>query len=540
MVKVPATTTRPHWAFDQSPIEDPLGYGERAVKFFGALRHPKSAEPEGRLKLAPFWERIIRRIYGPRDAKGRRIVRTVFIMIPRGARKTTVIGGGLALLHSIGHERRPYGQALLAAGAEDQAELAFDEAKSIVKATPALAKAVKVRADYLEHKTAESTLQVLSAEGDVSHGKTPHFCSIDELHVWKNRKLWKALKTGLIKVPETLLVITTTAGRGQTGLAWDEYQYARRVALGVIENPSYLPVILEPMAGDDWQDERLWHRVNPGLGDGYPDLDEMRAAALEAREKPAERDDFKQYNLNFWLDQSLSPFVEMAIFDEGNRPVDVEDLHGREAWLAVDMSTTTDLTAVVAVFRGADDPDDGGYRVLAHFFVPEDNLQGRADRDKVPYPQWAEQGFITPTPGNVIDYESVVTKIREWCGLFNVREIGFDRAYAQPVMAPLLEDGQPVVTLQQGWVTQSPAVRELERAIIARAFRHDGNPVLRWCFENVAVHVDSNNNKTFHKGKSRDRIDGAAATWMAVSLASAAPARSVYEGDDRPDGLLVI
>jgi phage terminase large subunit-like protein len=129
------TQIHPTWAFNNSPIDDPHGRGERNVKFFRALRHPKSAGAKRAFKLAPFWERIVRRIYGPSDENGNRLVRTVYIQIPRGARKTT-IGAGLGLLHSFGHERTPGGVCILSAGAEDQAQLAFDEARAFVKATP--------------------------------------------------------------------------------------------------------------------------------------------------------------------------------------------------------------------------------------------------------------------------------------------------------------------------------------------------------------------------------------------------------------------
>ncbi len=530
-----ATTTRPRWAFDRSRIADPLGYGARALKFFDALRHPKSTEPDKRIVLHPFWRRVVLRMYGPRTPQGKRIVRIVYVMVGRGARKTSV-AAALGLLHAIGHERRPMSHSLLAGGSgEDQADLALEEAKAIVRATPALRKRVKVRSDYLEHDTDGSELRTLSADGDVSHGKTPVFACYDEHHTIKNRKLWKAIKTGLIKVPDALLVIITTAGRGQTGPAWEEYQYARRVALGEIENPSYLPVILEPEPGADWQDERVWHYVNPCLADGYPDLDSMRAAAIECQEKPADRDDFKQYNLNFWLDQSLSPFVDMAVFDGGAEALDLEALRGRECWVTGDLSTTTDLSCLLATF-----PDgDGGFTVLPAFFCPGDNLRRRAEVDKVPYPTWAEQKFITATPGNVIDYTAIIAKAREWHQTFKVKEFGFDRAYAQTVMQALMDDGLPVATISQGWLMQSPAVRDLECAIIARKYRHGGHPVLRWCFGNVAVHTDSNGNKTFHKGKSRDRIDGASAAWMGISRATSGEndGRSIYDRpiwDDKP------
>ena len=171
--------------------------------------------------------------------------------------------------------------------------------------------------------------------------------------------------------------------------------------------------------------------------------------------------------------------------------------------------------------------------VLVWFFCPKDNLQARADRDGVPYVRWAQEGLIIATEGSAIDYRVVEGKVREACARYDVREIAFDRAYAQPVMGPLLESGLPVITMQQGWVTQSPALNLLERAIVNRKFRHGGNPILRWCFENVAVHVDSAGNRTMHKGKSKDRIDGASATWMAVARAFAGEeARSIY---DRPE-----
>lgn len=510
------TKIHPTWAFDTSPIDDPHGRGERAVKFFRALAHPRSVAPARKFILPEFWERIIRRVYGPSDEFGNRLVRTVYIQIPRGARKTT-IGAGFGLLHSFGHEKVPGGSCILSAGAEDQAQLAFDEANGFIQATKALRDAAKVTESELliEHPKSGSELRAIPAEGDVQHGKTPYFVLVDELHVWKNRRLWKALKTGLLKVPNTLLVIITTAGRGQDNLAHDEYRYAKRIASGDIVNPSYLPIIFEPPANYDWRDEAIWHFVNPGLKLGFPDLIGMRQAAIEAADKPADQDDFRQYNLNEWLDHSEAPFVDMSVYDEGAEQVDLEALKHQPCWLAVDLSSNSDLTAIVAAWRDGDD----GYIVHPWFFCPKDNLQRRADRDGVPYPLWASQGHIIPTPGNVVDFRIVEAKIRELCEQFEVREIAFDPHLARVILSNLLEDGYPAVEMRQGWVTMSPAIKELERAIIGRRFKHGDHPVLRWNFSNIAVETDKAGNKSFHKGKSKDRIDGAQACAMAVGRA---------------------
>lgn len=532
------TTIHPRWVFDDSPIADPHGRGERAAGFFRVLRHPKSTAPKRAFELAPFWERIVRRIYGPSDESGNRQVRTVYIQIPRGARKTT-IGAGLGLLHSFGHEKTPGGVCILSAGSEDQAQLAFDEANAFVKATAPLKKAAHVVESELEleHKASGSILRAIAAAGDLQHGKTPYFVLVDELHVWPNRRLWRALKSGLLKIPNTLLVIITTAGRGHDTLAHEEYQYARKVAAGEIENPSYLPIIFEPPAKFNWRDEKVWHRVNPGLKYGFPDLIGMRAAALEAQDKPSDRDDFCQYNLNQWLDHSTSPFVDMAVYDCGAGAIDLKALEKQPCWLGFDLSSTTDLTAVLAAFRDGDD----GYIVLPSFFCPADNLRQRAERDGVPYVQWAKDGFIMPTPGNVVDFRIVENCIREHCERFDVREIAGDPYLARNLLNNLLDDGLPAIEHRQGWVSMSGPIKELERAIVGRRFKHGGHPVLRWCFSNIAVETDKAGNKTFHKGRSKDRIDGAQAAAMAVGRAfNGDDGKSVYSDEAaRPTGFQV-
>jgi phage terminase large subunit-like protein len=129
---------RPAWLFDDSPIDDPMGYGQRAVDFLRMLRHPKSKLPGRAFQLDPWVERLVRRIYGPRDADGQRLVRTVFAMIPRGARKTSV-GAALCCLHTFGSERVPSGQVVSAAADAKQAPIAYNEALGIVEADPTIA-----------------------------------------------------------------------------------------------------------------------------------------------------------------------------------------------------------------------------------------------------------------------------------------------------------------------------------------------------------------------------------------------------------------
>jgi len=531
-------------------IPDPMGYGERAVQFLRGLKHPKSRLPDKSFQLDPWQEKIVRQIYGPCDDQGRRIVRNVVMLLPRGNRKTS-LGAALSLLHTIGPEAVPGGEVLFAASDQKQAKIGFRETEGIVSAGGHMWRkgqgnrcfdgAQHIRLQEYKNRISfpnGSFLEALSNDAGTQHGRTPVFALVDELHAWKKRDLWDVIRTGFVKVPGSLCIVITTAGRGQENIAFDVIEYARKVARGEISDPATLPILFETDRDADWQDEQVWHKANPGLAHGYPDLHGLRQLAHEAAQRPADREAFRQLHLNVWLDHSSEPFVDMATYDKGAKPFDLADLEGEPCWLAVDLSSNSDLTVVVACWR---DPDqDDGYIVHPWFFCPRDNLHKRAERDGVPYPLWAEEGYIEPTPGNVVDFRAVEDCVRDLCDRFDVREIAFDPHLARNMMNTLREDGYPAVEMRQGWVTMAPAIKELERAIVAGRFRHGGHPVLRWNFDNIAAETDKAGNKAFHKGKSKDRIDGAVASAMAVARAATGEdTRSVYDSDDRPSGLMV-
>lgn len=512
----------PSWIKNPKEIDDPLGRGEEAVQWLRRLKHPKNPSVGHPFQLATWQEQIIKRIYGPRDDNGQRIVRRVILLLPRGNRKTS-LAAGITMLHLCGPEKQAGNLIVSAASAHEQARELFEEVQLITQFDHRLNSNLTVR-DYTseivypKHKT---KYKAVAADGNVLHGKTPKVVIADELHVWegsRGRKQWEALDSALVKVPETLMIIASTSGRGQENLAWQQVEYAIKVQKGEIDDPSTLPVIFMMEETDNWQDEELWFGVNPGLEFGFPDLDSFRKKAKKAEYSPSELDSFLQYNLNKWLDKSTSPFVDMAVYDEGFGSIDLEDMEARQVpcWIGVDLSKNEDLTAVVACFGDTEQ----GYSIYPMFFCPKDNLRKRGELHGVNYISWAEDDFIIPTEGNTVDLRTVETHIRELCARFNVKEVAFDPTYGRSMMADLNDDGIPAAEFRQGWISMAPAVKELERAILARKFKHGGNPVLRWNFENIQIETDKAGNRMMHKGKSGNKIDGAVATAMAVCRCS--------------------
>lgn len=528
--------TFPEWIYDGSDIPDPFGHGERAVQFLRALRHPKSILPGRAFQLDPWQERIVRRIYGPRNDSGNRIVNTVALMLPRGNRKTS-LAAALALLHTIGPEKRPGGEAIFAAADRKQAGIGFREAAGIIREDKRLVSAVGIYDAHnapkkLFYRKEASYLEVISGDGGPQHGRTPGFVLADEIHIWKGRDLWEALTTGLEKIDDSLLVVASTAGRGQDNLAFEFFEDARNVARGKVDDPSILPILFEADRRDDWEDEDLWHRVNPGLQHGYPSLEGFRRHAKRSQRSIGDRQSFKQLKLNIWLDASTDPFVDMDIYDAGAKEYDLDILRDEPCWLAVDLSSTTDLSVIVACWRTAD-----GYFVKPWFFCPEeavagkegddftesdDGVSSRAAQSGANYVGWAEDGLITPTLGNVIDYREIEAKIVSLCDEFNVQEIAFDPHMARQVQPNIVEMGLPAVDFRQVPSMMMPAVLELERALLGGEFFHGNHPVLRHCFANVVVKRNDHGHVTkFTKPKLWLSIDGAVASAMAVARASA-------------------
>lgn len=523
----------PAWIYDNSAIADPFGYGERAVRFLRLLRHPNSKARKRAFELHQWQERIVRRIYGPRHPDGSRIVKTVFLMLPRGNRKTS-LAAALSLLHLFGPETRPAGQVLFTACDREQAGIGFREAANIIREDKRLVQAVTIRDAFNSKKQITfgkngSILTALASDGGAAHGLTPSFTLIDEIHAWKGRDLWEAIKSGQAKTDDTLMIIATTAGRGAEGLAADQFNYARQVALGEIENPEFLPILFMAEPDDDWKDESVWHRVNPGLAHGFPSLSGLRALAREAAGNPAELASFKQFNLNVWQANSRDPVFNMETYDSRKFDDDPETLAELQTYIGVDMALSGDLAAVTTAHLH----DDGQISIRCKFYLPADGLAERAARDGVPYQKWADVGLIELTPGPIIDQEIVKDFIKEECAEFDVQEIAFDPHLARRTMQELHDDGLPVVEFRQAPLTMGPAIADLQKSVTGLRIRHDGNPVLRHHFDSAVLSISTSGLPRLHKAKSTDRIDGAIASAMAVSRAMTGETqRSAYADED--------
>lgn len=510
-------TAGPAWLTGEDTLRDPHGKGERAVQFVRRLRLFEGARAGQPFPLARWQERIIRRVYGDTDESARRVVETVFILLPRGNGKTT-LAAALGGLHLFGPEKDAGGQVITAAADREQASIAYRALEGMIAQDRTLKGLTTVTPSNktIKHDKSRSFFKAISHEAYTKHGMSVSCLIADEIHAWPTRELWDVLRNSMGKRDNPLSIVITTAGEGVHGLAAELYTYAKRVASGEIEDPTFLPILFEPEPGADWQDKEVWTAVNPAIAAGFRSMREMENTFRQALEIPAQREAFKRYYLNIWSDGAADPWLDMEVYDQGAAPIDVASLHRAPCWLGVDLSSTDDLTAIVAAFP----QDDGSVIVRPWFFAPEEGLRRRQTRDKVPYLQWAEDGHLIATPGEVIDYEMVIDTLGQIAAEHAVQEVAMDRWNATAVASRLQDMGLLVAMHGQGFGGMSPAVKEAQRLILSRKLHHGGHPVLRWCFQNCVVDQDPAGNLKFNKAKSAEKIDGAVACAMAVNRAA--------------------
>lgn len=513
------TSTSPEYWFDERAAAN-------AVKFFETfLVHIKGKWADTPLKLAPWQaDEIIRPLFGWKRANGTRKYRHCYIEVPRKNGKSTMLAG-IGLLLLVG-DNEPGAEIYSAAADQKQAGLVFEIAKQMVTRSSDLAEIAKPYRNSIAVGTTASSYHVLSADAYTKHGLHAHGILFDELHAQKTRDLWDVLQTSTGAREQPLDIAITTAGHDRHSICWEIHDYAIKVRDGVIDDPAFLPVIYAADEDDDWTSETVWRKANPNLGISLS-LDYLKAECKKAQELPSYENTFRRLHLNQWTEQDVR-WLSMEAWNACDKPLDLEFLKGRECYAGLDLSAKIDLSAFVLIFP----LDDGEFALLPFFWVPRENAHARETRDKVPYLQWAREGHITLTDGNVIDYEAIEAKICELAGTYQIKEIAFDPWNAQATANRLANEGMTMVEFRQGFVSMSGPTKDFEVLIIGKKLIHGGHPVLKWNASNVAVKEDPAGNLKPNKQKSTERIDGIVAAIMGLgrSLVSEDDKGSVYEG----------
>ena len=490
----------------------------RAVRFINKLTHTKDPWAGKPFNLRAWQEDIIRRMFGTLNDEGLRQYRTAFVFLPRKQGKSEVCAA--IALYALLSEGERGGEIYSAAADRDQASLVFNVAAQMVRNDKRLSDACKIvdsQKRIVNFKTG-SFYRAISSESFTKHGFNASMVIADEVHAWPSDELWDVLKTSMGARMQPLMIGITTAGWDRQSLAYRLYEYACKVRDGIIEDPTFLPIIYEASQSDDWTDEAVWHKANPALGD-FRRIDEMREVYRMAREMPEKENTFKRLYLNMWTSQETAWLPMDAWRECGEQPVNAAALLGRECYGGLDLAKVEDIAAYVLAFPD----DDDGITLLPYFWVPEDTAEKRERKGRIPYATWAKQGFIELTPGNEIDYVYIRRRINQLAKDYWIVDGAFDPWNATQFAQQLRdEDGMQMEIFTQTVSHFNEPCRELESLVRAGKLRHGNNPVLNWMASNVMVKTDPSGNirpvKPEHDSPAK--IDGIVAAIMAIARCS--------------------
>lgn len=464
--------------------------------------------PEGRLvgknvELSPAQCEWMEMIYGSET-------RMFICSLPRKNGKTS-FSAMILLLHLVGPEAVQAGQLYSCAQSREQAGVLFSLAAKMVRMSPDLSQyvAVKESSKQLVCGALGTVYRALSADASTAMGLSPSLVIHDELGQVKGPRfeLYEALETACAAQENPLSIVISTQAPTDSDLL------SLLIDDGLKGADKRIKCVLYavPKDADPFDPEVLaaaqpnWHLMNHS---------EVLKQASDAKRMPSSEAGFRNLVANQRV-EARNPFVTQSIWQLSGANPD-RDMDYKRLFLGLDLSSVNDLTALVAVSEEGD--------VYPTFWLPADGLEEKSRADRVPYDVWADQGFLEACPGRSIEYEFIAYRLREIFDRGNVECVAFDR-YNMRFLKPWLEKAgfteeelERFIEFGQGFVSMSPAIRELESRLLNGKLRHGNHPVLAMCAANATVVQDPAENRKFVKSRASGRIDGMVALAMAIGV----------------------
>jgi len=503
---------------------------QRALKMLSLLKH--TGDYHGiPFNPLPWQQRIVLDVFGTLNERGLRQYRTVYLETPKKNGKSELIGG-INNLHLF-DKLEPNGEIYSCAGDREQASIIYHTTVEMIEQNKSLLKRVKINDSYKQITNLETgtVYKAISSESFTKHGIRPSIVLFDELHAQPNRELWDVMTKGaFLARRQPLLWVITTAGKDpdRVTIGWEIHEKAQTILEAretgdlTKDSPTWYPVIYS-YNGEDIYNPENWYKANPSLGE-HLRVEDLQVLADEAKLSPSDELTFRWLHLNQWITTKLAGWLPIDLFDSTNAADWTrEDLLGKTCFMGMDLSTTTDLSAICLVFPPQDGFDE--WRVIWDCWIPESNMQDRIRQDHVPYDKWAAAGWIYPTAGDMIDYNLIEERIQECRKLYDVRELDADRSFAAMLLQRLELDGMDVVDIPQNYTSLTDPMNTIEVLMRSGNLQHEANPVARWCFGNTSIAKNGNAQIKYvkeRKGRGVDRtkrIDLIAAFVIAMARA---------------------
>lgn len=503
---------------------DPEAAGWAILFFPTVLRHykgewgPRGAQPGKPIVLAPWQEFLVGSLFGwlrrnpTADHEREWILRFTKAYIEVGKKNgKDLTASGIGIIRTF-FRGEAASECYVVATKRDQAKLTWTDMDTLVEKSPALKTRIKRTARSLFDPISRSKAMPLSSEEGTEEGINPDTAIVNELHRHATSRMLDMISNSFGARLEPLLFIITTSGEPGGQTVWAaERRLAERTLRRLIDDDQFFALVYAIDERDDPFDEWTWPKANPGIGVS-PKWEEMRQRAAEAKAEPAKLSAFLRLRLNR-PSSSQSRFFDVTAWHDRANAGETAEPTGQDAWGGVDLGWSRDLSAFALWV-----PNGTQFDVTIRAWAPEAAARARGDGL---YERFADLGLLTLTEGDVRDDDQVERDILDAVDGLRVRRLMYDRALASGLVTRLQRAlGDDIVEpVGQGWVSLSPAMKELDRLSVAHRLNHEGNALLLWCIGNTDGKFDDNGNVRPAKPNknSPDKIDPVSALVDAVA-----------------------
>jgi phage terminase large subunit-like protein len=402
----------------------------------------------------------------------------------------------------------PMAEVYVGATKTEQSKIVWNEIKAQINGSEFLKQKFKIANGRITHLKSGGFIRALSKEdGQTGDGLNVQCGLVDEYHAHKTTEIYDVLVSGAGARPQWLMFIITTAGFDLNNPCYAvEYKYVSNILdpNNPIENDEYFVMINELDKDDDIKDESVWEKANPILCSYEEGRAFLRGELKAALDVPEKMRNFLTKNMNIWVNMRENGYMDMEKWSKCKAAINLLDFSNMECDIGIDLSAKIDLTSVGIEFK-----KDDKYYLFGHSFMPEDTVEVKRKTDKVPYDLWVEKGYITTTPGAVVDYSFIKSYIKniEKQYKLKIRHIAYDPWNASMFAQEMEEEGYTMVEIRQGMQTLAPATKHFREEVYKGNVVHNNNPVINWALGNAVTRQDANENFMLDKSKATDRID---------------------------------
>ena len=492
---------------------DDIFFDEEAVAdcfdFIHQIKHFAGKSAGQQFDLLPFQKWIVGSVVGIKYKESLlRVCRELFILMARKNGKTALIAA-LSLYFMIAdHEAAPC--IACVASSRDQARLLFEAAQKYAKSLDPRGESIKQYKNYMKFPSNDGEFKVFSSDSSNMDGLNLNVAILDEGHAQKDNLLYSVLKSSMGFRREPLMIQITTAGFLLEGYpCYETYKVSAEILAGVKTQDEFFPFMYMLDDGDDWTDEDNWIKCNPCL-DVTITREYLRDQVKAAQNDSTQETPIKTKNFNIWMNSAVQ-WIPPEILASQMKEVNLEDYRGKTCYLAVDLSSVGDFTALSCMIP------DGDYFVFKNWtFLPEESLKEHPN--KVLYQRFIQEGSMIKNPGNCTDYDYIINKIWEIGQILTIEGIYYDSWNSTFFSIKCTELGFNMVPISQAVGSFNAPTKEFERLAREKRLVIDKSTNTLWQFSCVQLKVDHNGNaKPMKTSYTNKKIDTCIAMIMCVA-----------------------